>query len=111
MQAAAKRRADYILRQQLEDQRKAYDELRRKVEMLQSGQELDVSRTTDGSYAELVQMRDMPPLSIKAGPLDDKANDDIKHQVHYSYICLAEIRVGSVILKKIWVELNLNRQR
>ena len=86
MQAASKRRADSILRQKLKDQRKAYNKLRRKVEMLQSGQELDISCTTDGSYAELVQMSDMPPLFIKASPSENEAKDNIKYQVHYRSI-------------------------
>ena len=60
LQAASKRRADKMLRQQLEDQKKAYDELRRKVEMLQSAQD-DPSRSTGGSYAEFVQLREIGP--------------------------------------------------
>ena len=48
-----------MLRQQLEEQKKAYDELRRKVEMLQSAQD-DPSRSTGGSgYAEFVQLREI----------------------------------------------------
>ena len=48
-----------MLRQQLEEQKKAYNELRRKVEMLQSAQD-DPSRSTGGSgYAEFVQLREI----------------------------------------------------
>ncbi len=90
-QAASRRRSDYILIQQLEEQKKAYDELRRQVDMLQSGQE-DVNRATDGSYAELVQMKDMRPLDIGQSPLKEEA-DDIRNQVHNSIPSWAGILV------------------
>ncbi len=90
-QAASKRRADHILRQQFEEQKKAYDELRRQVDMLQSGQE-DVNRATDGSYAELVQMKDMRPLDMGQSPLKEEA-EDIRNQVHNSIPSRAGILV------------------
>ena len=54
-QAASKRCADKMLHQQLEEQKKAYDELRGKVEVLQLAQD-DPSCSTGGSgYSEYIQ--------------------------------------------------------
>ena len=73
LQAASKRRADYILRQQLEDQKKAYNDLKRRMEMIQEG----YVQTSDGSH----RPGDIQPLSIELNPLEDNKTD-IKDQVH-----------------------------
>jgi len=82
---------DAALRQQLEQQKKAYDELRKKVEMLQSAQDEDDSQVMTGGsgYAEF------PMREIEAPPLSDgaveesKIRDQVRRQPHkYSVQCL-----------------------